>query len=552
MNGRKIIIIVSVLILCILCLTVTACEEKKGIEVSELRSDDVGVAAATSEKIDELEGYGIYKYFEGQDLVIFSKTEDSTDGRVTEYAVYSTAKGETVYKGTDVPYIATTSDGELFGGLYFVLYFDDGVPASVTFGSSSGVLEDNVDPDGIILESKGGYVVNAARVSQSGIDIGGGKRIAKEGGSYALRTDNYSIYTPFSESETVSLENYNVYFYDDASAFIVFDKGSYTSGKSVSVRSITGTEPSPQTEVTLFVLPEDKIAVQTITGKPLYNEKDYDYYEGINTYGVKTYVYDIAKGKTEEKSGFGYLVSEAYYEKKSGVTICLSRKINGDKTAGTEVIQAFDEELDVILDIQQLLPGANSYVIAGEYVGFASDTRIQFYKKGKLIFDEPVAKADINATYLAVADLFAETDGSVVYDSDGEKIASLAELGADKFVYLGYSSEYLYYEKTEWNKELSEETTCLYSYDRETGVSEKIAEVGNAESVCDGCLLVREDGKHYIYDLVSGSELLEVDPALTGVNVYPYVVSGGRCLVMVTGYNEDNEFTTEYILIKRG
>ena len=87
MNGRKIIIIVSVLILCILCLTVTACEEKKGIEVSELRSDDVGVAAATSEKIDELEGYGIYKYFEGQDLVIFSKTEDSTDGRVTEYAV---------------------------------------------------------------------------------------------------------------------------------------------------------------------------------------------------------------------------------------------------------------------------------------------------------------------------------------------------------------------------------------------------------------------------------------------------------------------------------
>lgn len=552
MNRRYAIIIVSVLIIAVLCAAFTACSETKGIDLSQLRSEDVGVVAATSEKIEELEGYTVHRYVEGMDLVIFSKVTDSVDGRSTNYVVYSTLKGKIVYSGTDVPYIATSSSGEMFDGLFFVTYFGDGgILDSVDFYSSTGLLEDNVVPDDIIISGSMGYVLNASRISESGIDIGEGKRIVKEGDHYVVRSDNYSIYTPFSESETVSLENYNVYFYADASAFIVFDKGSYTSGKTVSVRDITGSEPSPQTEITLFVLPKDKIAVQTKTSKPFYNEKDYDYYEGMYTYGVKTYVYDIAKGETEEKSDFGYLVSEAYYEKESGVTICLSRKINSDKTAGEEVLQAFDEDLNVALDIQKLLPGADSYVIAGEYVGFASNARVQFYKNGKLIFDEPVAKTDINVSYLAVADLFVETDGSVVYNSDGDKIASLAELGADEFRYLEYSLNYLYYQKTEWDKENSEQITCLYSYDRDTGESQKIAEVVDTEPVCDGCLLVKEDGEYYVYDLVSGSELLEVDPELTDVQVFPYPVCEGRGLVMIRGYRNGEELVTEYILIKR-
>lgn len=520
---KKKILIASVVVLLVaaLCLSLVACNKNGYISAGDLTNEEGRVKAAVSEQIQGISGTSLLvDCANGHDMTVFS---DTVDGE-TVYSVYSITEKRVVYSGAERAVLAITNDRVALKGLYFTLNTDShGTFISVDINDADKNLVTDVDIDGFLETYSGSYRILSENYSpEKGLKIGENVYVyLTEEGYFA--GGNASIYESFDQDSLVKTGDNEIYLYSNNSAFVVFKDGE-ARGKTVQVSSLLGVSGS-QHSFALAPLPDGKIAIQDIVEMPYNTTKGYDFYADDMTYCFKTYVYDIAKDKLSEVKDFEYLLSanENIVDNDNNIAVSMVRKVNEDKTLGTEVVQTFDGKLNVAFDVQALLPEANAFSAYGDYVMATNGSRTVIYRGDTLVYDEINSRVNVRLEYLASSDIFLSLDERVIFDIDGSVLTSLEDLKADEFVQLGYAKRYICYIKTETDPVSKEDISYLCCFDRTSKESTNIATEGNYRIIGSGYLVKKEatDNTYTVYDMFNMNPIIKglTSSAMTVNNV---------------------------------
>lgn len=531
MKKKFLIAFACAALICTVAMLATACSDKPGVSL---------LANAASQN-----GYGEGGVFVAAEGKYTAEAGDNTGAKnlifkdenysSTTYTVFNTDKKETVYSGEKKPFVLTFSDGTVWEEMFICV--DERYPGSyVTFYTPDGALATDV-PLGDMLGTDpdtSGYIINAAAREGDAIDIGDGQKIIKDGESYYLVSDSDSAFSRYASDELIGTENYNIYFYSDKSAFVVLDKGKYTGGRTVSVSSVTGSAASSSRQNTIVVLPGDKIAVQELVMLPDNTTKGYDFYQGQTMYKLNAYIYDIAKDKTKKAGDPGFVILDSDYDKDGGFTSCVCAKILSDRSLSTPGLQILNGDFEIAVDIQSILPGADSYEAGAGYVVFSDGARIVVYKGDDCVLDTPVSKLNADFSTIAVSGTMLSADGNTVYNADGSRILSLEEVGGDGFIFENYWQNYIYYYTVNYSGD-----GYVYAYNRSSGEKEVFCRLSNMTELCGGFVSVKETGAYKIYDMATKSVLKEAYTAPT----YVREVSGGYLI----SYGDYSDIGTMYV-----
>lgn len=535
---KKILTIVAIVLVVVTALTAfTACKSDY-VNVSALTLNEEANASAerTATKIDVGQGYTYM--WATSNLIAFRKSEynSATSSYETSYAVVNGKTGANILSGNDKPdYIITTDYTVEMEGLF---YTESAETGTVSFFSLNGIIVSGIDTTGLI-DSYGR--ITASRISDGKMDLGNGQVIVEdEEGLCTLQQKEVSISGSVDKDDTVETENYWLYAYS-LYEFAAYEKNTMTKVRDFNIADITGDEYSSARYYTPILLPDDKLLVQVMTSLPANTTKDYDYYSGDTYYKIRTFIYDIAKGKTSEKKDCDYVFASGGYHKEAGVTICSVRRIGDDKQLNATILQGFDGKLNIALDVQSILPLANKYSVRGDYVIFKNDSKTVYYKGDNKVFEVETANMNAVDTYLSYSDIFVSSDGATLFNANGSYLTSLADLGATSFVSLDHAKQYVYYYKTDTDS-LGAGKTNLYRLDRNTGTTSLVAESGSynmAQSVC-GFYIVEDTAQTGVYkvvDIDTGKTLIS---GLSGMTAQ-YVCSTDESNVF--GFTFANEAT---------
>lgn len=545
---KKILTIVAIVLVVVTTLTAfTACKSDY-VNVSALTLSEEANASAerTATKIDVGQGYTYM--WATSNLIAFRKSEynSATSSYETSYAVVNGKTGANILTGNDMPVSIITTDYTVeMEGLF---YTESAVTGTVSFFSLNGIIVSGMDTTGLI-DSFGR--ITASRISDGKMDLGNGQVIVEdEEGLCTLQQKEVSISGSVDKDDTAETENYRLYSYSQYE-FAAYEKNSMTKVRDFNIADITGDEYSSARYYALIVLPDDKMLVQVMTSLPANTTKDYDYYSGDTYYKIRTFIYDIAKGKTSEKKDCDYVFAYGRYHKEAGVTICSVRRIGDDKQLNATILQGFDGKLNIALDVQSILPLANKYSVIGDYVIFKNDSKTVYYKGDNKVFEVETATMNAVDTYLSDSDIFVSSDGATLFNANGSYLTSLADLGATSFVRLDHAKQYVYYYKTDTDS-LGAGKTNLYRLDRNTGTTSLVAESGsyNMAQSAYGFYIVEDTAQTGVYkvvDIDTGKTLIS---GLSGMTAQ-YVCSTDESNVF--GFTFANEATdtdeTRYYVI---
>ena len=100
---------------------------------------------------------------------------------------------------------------------------------------------------------------------------------------------------------------------------------------------------------------EEKLVFQVNINIPS-DSKKYSYFVDSDKYDLITYTYNLKNGKIEEKKNFDFIIEKIdYIEDYSKCGLAYGYYINDSKTISSYIVQAFDDGLDVAVDIQAKL-----------------------------------------------------------------------------------------------------------------------------------------------------------------------------------------------------
>lgn len=469
---KRIIMLVAIVLVVATALTAfTACKtDYVNVGALALNEDAEPVTERTATAIDIGQGYSVL--WNTSNLIAFSKTESVGGVSETSYVVVNGSTGANILSGNELPVCIQTTDYYYeMEGLFYIL---DEETETLAFYSLDGQVAYGIDSEGLIDYNGRVY---ANKISGGKLDLGNGQQIVEdEKGLCTLQQKEVSISLPVDKDDTSETESFRLYAYSQYE-FAAYEKNNMSKVRDFNIADITGDEYSSARSYTVILLPDDKMLVQVRTSLPANTTKDYDYYSGDTYYKIRTFVYDITKGKTSEKKDCDYVFSSGSYHKEAGVTICLVRRIGDDKLLNASILQGFDGKLNIALDVQNILPLANAYSVRGDYIIFRNDSRTVYYKGDTMMFEVETSNMNAVDTYLGYSDMFVSKDGSTLFNADGSYLTSLADLNATSYVCLDHAKKYVYYYKTV-NDSLGSSKTNLYRLDRATGVSSLVAEQG--------------------------------------------------------------------------
>ena len=506
MKKKTMLIIASVLIIATLCFVFTACNGKVEIKVSDLpgaNPEGMSYGPATVTGLDVADGLETYEHSVGSDLVVFKQETVAKD----MYYVIDVADKEVHYLGTYQAHLAfTTSYSLIFPDVYMVMVEDEEGGVTVSFYHGNELIVQGVETQGLLDNNH--RILYDRYDEETGLDIGGGKVIVNENGKYTVKDKKNPELSVFNRREVTELEDYCVYFYN-GNEFSVLDKNSLTAVRTVTFEGISGERLSDMSALSTVVLPGNKILFQSLTIMPENTTKDYDFYAYSSYYKYSTYIYDIEKDKTEKIKDCKYIFNSDFeYLTEQGVTICEVTEITENKTLGAETLQGFDGDLNIVFDIQAILPYTETITRTGDYTIFRSSTRIVVYKGDTRVADIPASKI-YGLSVIVQSELFADTENGVLYNIDGSYLTSLSDLQADCFVSLDYAQNYVLFEKTETDE--TGTAVYLYSFNKKTGETLKIAPTDNVTNPGYGFIVVEnaEDQSRTVYDVVNMQKVLE-------------------------------------------
>lgn len=551
MKKRITVIIACVIVVATVLTLFTACKTNY-VKVSALTLNEDAQPAAerTATKVNV--GANSVYMWSTTGLIAFSRTAQSsaTGYQETTYTVVDAATGSNIYSGYDEPFsLQSSSLQKIMQGLFTVRDEDTGL---YTFYDKNGVVIADVDGTGLMVyPDLVNGMINSTHYVNGKIDLGTGKIIAEMAdGSYELQDKKISITDEIPESSTEETENYRIYT-DNGINYTVLEKETMSVVRRFTITDITGNYVSDMRDFMIGLLPGDKIVVQEMILLPVNTTKDYDLYSEDGYFKVNTYTYDLEKGKADKVKNFNYILSSVAYFKEAGVSVFNTMLIDDDKIACAMGLMAFDEDLNVALDIQEILPYTNNISVEGDYVIFSSDNEVVYYKGDQKVFETEKSVFDASDAYLASSDLFVSANGNELFNADGSYITSLADLNAESFVALGNAKKYVYFLKEEKNA-ADMTVTNLYRYERSAGEDFLVATQGDFTVYDELGIYVVEDplqqGVYKVYDLDTGNQLVS---GLGSMTVTEVVSFRNATLVNMRILAEDTSTETYYYMITK-
>lgn len=189
-----------------------------------------------------------------------------------------------------------------------------------------------------------------------------------------------------------------------------------------------------------YLMLDGRIGVQVRTTL-LDDAGDYDYSIGTTKYALDTYFYDVSNGKLSEKKDFRYVFSATSgINPAAGPAMIVSvREITDSKTLSDQILQTFDKDLNVYLDIQEMFPGATSIDFEGGYLALWGGGIVRLYdREGELVSEYAADSRVMSASGLFVV------GGMYYFDAEGNKVF---ELNANR-THIAQVPGYIYFEET--------------------------------------------------------------------------------------------------------
>ena len=194
--------------------------------------------------------------------------------------------------------------------------------------------------------------VDAATLARTYVDFNGNVK---------TETNPFAKILTYSDDYEKMGDNY-VKEVDDG-VFDVFNKdGKYV--RTVKINELFGWS---QDEMAIYSWSiDDTMFIQTI--RVLADDaKDYDFVSEGKKYDFTTYTYNVSKNKVKVLNDFNYMVRGLQYSKDE-MAVLTVQKIENKKVDNVAFAQSFEENGDIYIDLQDIVPGAKQFsVIDGKY-----------------------------------------------------------------------------------------------------------------------------------------------------------------------------------------
>ena len=329
----------------------------------------------------------------------------------------------------------------------------------------------------------------------------------------------------------------------------VYDK----SGKALRLVNMENLVPGSNAEV--VVVTKKAVWLQELKALPA-DASDYDFYEGADKGALVHYKYDWKSGKVTEVE-LGYVLDASDGSGLVGmVTDIFSMsvaKIDGDKALVDGGVVFFDSDMNVVCDLNDIMPGATDIEVVGDLLKITDGAIVRYYDSEGVVVGEYVASADLREDKSGLL-----VKGNDYFTVSGEYVFTLGTGSADDTAvrYASVPGKIYYAEMNEIDPDAEPDPEASVGdfkvYDVATGASATICELEKIVDVdFDHGIYIISDGKdgYSVFKTADGSKLIDFNASDASVRMTAF---GEDVLIEYSVTHVDGSVETEesrYILI---
>ncbi len=365
MKRKFAIMVVAALAVVVMAVSFTACDGGSGDfkslydAIFGLSNLDATTTTMSAVELDDLDGADVE--VSGKALIA-QRTDSDTNDVTYELWVGGTSQ---VYSGPIKP-------RQVMNGADWCWYVNDAAMGTIT----AFTVDETVSP--YIYEYEGSSVV--VPYVLSGVLYLDGEPVYE----YDSETDTVTEIgetgvgdeepTLNPEGDRIELEEVDIELVDDTVAR-VYDK----DGNVLRLVNMENLVPGRSAEVVAAT--KKAVLLQELKELPA-DASDYDFYEGADKYAVAQYKYDWKSGKVSE-ADFGYVLDGSNGTGLLGMMMDVFpmevAKIGDDKALVPGGMVLFDSDMKVVCDLDDIMPGAVSFDVVGEYLVLTDGTIARYY-----------------------------------------------------------------------------------------------------------------------------------------------------------------------------
>ena len=292
----------------------------------------------------------------------------------------------------------------------------------------------------------------------------------------------------------------------------VYDK----SGKALRLVNIENLVPGSNAEV---VAATKKAVLLQERKKLPADASDYDFYKGADKYAIAQYKYDWKSGKVSE-ADFGYVLDVLDASDGSGLAGMVTDifpmsvdKIDGDKALIDGGVVFFDSDMNVVCDLNDIMPGATEIEVVGDLLKITDGAIVRYYDSEGVVVGEYVVSADLREDKSGLL-----VKGNDYFTVSGEYVFTLGIGSADDTAvrYASVPGKIYYAERNEIDPDAEPDPEASVGdfkvYDVATGTSTTICELEKIFTFdYDNGIYIVSDGSdgYSVYNLADGSKLID-------------------------------------------
>lgn len=329
----------------------------------------------------------------------------------------------------------------------------------------------------------------------------------------------------------------------------VYDK----SGKALRLVNMENLVPGSNAEV--VAVTKKAVWLQERKALPA-DASDYDFYVGADKGALVHYKYDWKSGKVTEAE-LGYVLDGSNGSGLLGLMTDIFSmsvaKIDGDKALVDGGVVFFDSDMNVVCDLNDIMPGATDIEVVGDLLKITDGAIVRYYD----------GEGNVVGEYVASADLREDESGLLVKGNDyftvsGEYVFTLGTGSADDTAvrYASVPGKIYYAERNEIDPDAEPDPEASVGdfkvYDVATGASATICELEKIVDVdFDHGIYIISDGKdgYSVFKTADGSKLIDFNASDASVRMTAF---GEDVLIEYSVTHVDGSVETEesrYILI---
>lgn len=329
----------------------------------------------------------------------------------------------------------------------------------------------------------------------------------------------------------------------------VYDK----SGKALRLVNMENLVPGSNAEV--VAVTKKAVWLQERKALPA-DASDYDFYAGADKGALVHYKYDWKSGKVTEAE-LGYVL---YGDDGSGLLGLMTdifsmsvAKIDGDKALVDGGVVFFDSDMNVVCDLNDIMPGATDIEVVGDLLKITDGAIVRYYDSEGVVVGEYVVSADLREDKSGLL-----VKGNDYFTVSGEYVFTLGTGSADDTAvrYASVPGKIYYVEKNEIDPDAEPDPEASVGdfkvYDVATGASATICEIEKIVDVdFDHGIYIISDGKdgYSVFKTADGSKLIDFNASDASVRMTAF---GEDVLIEYSVTHVDGSVETEesrYILI---